>query len=111
MKKILGILFAIGCSFSVAIAQNQKTEKPDPIPKNWHHLDASSGFNGISLDKAYEFARSKKLKSNKVIVAVIDTGIDTLHEDLKPLLWRNPKEVPGNGIDDDSNGYADDIHG
>ena len=46
-----------------------------------------------------------------MIVAVIDSGIDTLHEDLKPILWTNPKEIPGNGIDDDGNGYIDDIHG
>jgi len=46
-----------------------------------------------------------------VIVAVIDSGIDTTHEDLKPVLWVNKKEIPGNGIDDDQNGYVDDIHG
>ncbi len=46
-----------------------------------------------------------------MVVAVIDSGIDTLHEDLKPILWRNPKEIPGNGIDDDGNGYVDDVYG
>ncbi|GAB3634567.1 S8 family peptidase [Hymenobacter arcticus] len=46
-----------------------------------------------------------------VIVAVIDSGIDTAHVDLKPILWRNPGEIPGNGIDDDKNGYIDDVHG
>jgi subtilisin family serine protease len=45
------------------------------------------------------------------VVAVIDSGIDTLHEDLKEVLWVNPKEIPGNGIDDDGNGYIDDVHG
>ena len=45
------------------------------------------------------------------MVAVIDSGVDTLHEDLKEVLWRNPKEIPGNGIDDDKNGYVDDIYG
>lgn len=71
----------------------------------------SSGYYGISLDKAYNFLKSKNLKSNTVIVAVIDSGIDTLHEDLKPILWKNPKEIPGNGIDDDKNGYVDDVYG
>ena len=42
---------------------------------------------------------------------MIDSGIDTTHEDLKPVLWVNPKEIPGNGIDDDGNGYVDDVHG
>lgn len=80
-------------------------------PKGWHMLDKSSGYYGISVDKAYEFAKSKKLKSKTVIVAVIDSGIDTTHEDLKSVLWQNPKEIPGNGIDDDKNGYVDDING
>jgi subtilisin family serine protease len=46
-----------------------------------------------------------------VVVAVIDSGIDTAHVDLKPVLWRNAREIPGNGIDDDKNGYIDDVHG
>ncbi|MGI4863257.1 MAG: S8 family peptidase [Janthinobacterium lividum] len=46
-----------------------------------------------------------------VVVAVIDSGIDTAHVDLKSVLWRNPREIPGNGIDDDKNGYIDDVHG
>ncbi len=84
----------------------------DDVPKNWHQLDPKAdGFNGISLQKAYAFVKAKKLKSKQVIVAVIDSGIDTLHEDLKPILWTNPKEIPGNGIDDDKNGYIDDVHG
>ena len=58
------------------------------VPKNWHQLDpASTGYNGVSLQKAYDLAKSKKLKSKRVLVAVIDSGIDTAHEDLKPILW------------------------
>lgn len=76
----------------------------------WHLKDREKdGYYGISLDKAYEFVKNKK--SQTVIVAVIDSGIDTTHEDLKPILWTNPKEIPGNGIDDDGNGYVDDVHG
>lgn len=82
------------------------------VPKGWHMLDkTASGYYGISTDKAYQFVKTKKLKSNTVIVAVIDSGIDTLHEDLKAILWTNTKEIPGNGIDDDKNGYVDDMHG
>lgn len=84
----------------------------EEIPKGWHMMDQSKdGYYGISIDKAYEFVKSKKLKGNTVIVAVIDSGVDTLHEDLKPILWKNPKEIPGNGIDDDRNGYVDDVYG
>ena len=73
--------------------------------------EATDGFEGISISKAYEFVKLKKIKSKQVIVAVIDSGVDTLHEDLKGILWTNPKEIPGNGIDDDHNGYVDDVHG
>jgi subtilisin family serine protease len=79
-------------------------------PNGWHLSDSkTSGYYGISLDKAYQFLKGKK--SQPVIVAVIDSGIDTLHEDLRPVLWTNTKEIAGNGIDDDKNGYVDDVHG
>src|SRR5687767_15082058 len=76
------------------------------VPNGWHLKDQkTNGLYGISLDKAYEFLSGKK--SQTVIVAVIDNGIDTLHEDLKAVLWTNAKEIPGNAIDDDGNGYVD----
>ncbi len=104
---ILASLFLCSASFAQS---SEGTEKK--APNNWHQLDKTeTGFNGISLAKAYDFIKSKKLKSKKITVAVIDSGIDTLHEDLKPVMWTNPKEIPGNGKDDDKNGYIDDIHG
>ena len=79
-------------------------------PKNWYQLDKTeTGYYGISLDKAYQLVKNRKSKT--VLVAVIDNGIDTLHEDLKSRLWKNPGEIPGNGKDDDLNGYVDDIYG
>ena len=108
MNKFSKVLFAVLIMHSSLFAQTDKTD----VPKNWHQLDKSeSGYYGISLDKAYKLIKSKGLKSRTVIVAVIDSGIDTLHEDLKSILWTNTKEIPGNGIDDDHNGYVDDIHG
>src|SRR5258708_1068932 len=90
----------------------QGTSAKNELPKGWHLLDKEKdGFYGISVNKAYEFAKTKKLKSKTVLVAVIDSGVDTLHEDLKGILWKNPKEIPGNGIDDDHNGYVDDVYG
>jgi subtilisin family serine protease len=82
------------------------------VPKGWHMMDKQdSGYNGISAEKAYSFVKAKNLKSKTVVVAVIDSGVDTAHEDLRSVLWHNQKEVPGNGIDDDKNGYVDDIYG
>lgn len=80
------------------------------LPKNWHTMDLKTdGYFGISLNQAYLFVKGKK--SKPVVVATIDSGIDTAQADLKPILWVNTREIPGNGIDDDKNGYVDDIHG
>lgn len=106
--KFVKLLFVAAILSGTAVAQTSVKEAP---PKNWHLLDPSTGHNGISLDKAYSALKATGLKSNRVVVAVIDSGIDTLHEDLKPVLWKNPGEIPHNGIDDDKNGYVDDVHG
>jgi subtilisin family serine protease len=80
------------------------------VPNGWHLTSReTTGYYGISLDKAYEFLKGRK--SKQVIVGIIDSGVDTTHEDLQAVLWHNPKEIPGNGIDDDKNGYVDDVYG
>jgi len=77
---------------------------------SWSHLDlVKDTIPGMSVDKAYEFLKGKKGKT--VVVGVIDSGVDTEHEDLKNVLWTNKKEVANNGKDDDKNGYIDDVHG
>jgi len=77
---------------------------------HWAHADlVTDSIPGMSLDKAYKFVEGRT--STTVIVGVIDSGIDIEHEDLKDVLWVNTKEIPGNGIDDDKNGYTDDIYG
>lgn len=79
--------------------------------KDWLLLDyATDSVPGVSVNKAYaELLKSRK--SVPVIVAVIDGGVDYKHEDLKDVMWKNPGEIEGNGIDDDNNGYVDDIYG
>ncbi len=89
--------------------------KTTPVAENdlkrWSHLDLlKDTIPGMSVDKAYkELIKGKKGK--KVIVGIVDSGVDINHEDLKAVIWTNPKEIAGNGIDDDKNGYIDDIHG
>lgn len=99
---VLGVVFS---HFSFAQTAVKET------PKGWHMLDhQKDGYYGIDVERAYnELLKDKK--SIPVIVAVIDSGIDTTHEDLKPVLWHNPGEIPGNGIDDDNNGFIDDVYG
>ena len=81
------------------------------IPNNWFHLDPSEDqFPGLSTNKLYaDYLKNKTGK--KIIVAVLDSGVDHLHEDLKDKMWTNKGEIPNNGIDDDRNGYIDDVHG
>ncbi|MVN20200.1 S8 family serine peptidase [Mucilaginibacter arboris] len=101
-------LFAI--NYTVAVAQQVPAKLPADLPKNWHTLDLKKdGYFGVSLNQAYDFLKGKKSKT--VIVATIDSGVDTLQKDLQPILWVNTKEKAGNGKDDDNNGYTDDIHG
>ncbi|MBU2926737.1 S8 family peptidase [Winogradskyella psychrotolerans] len=115
-----GTLF-VGCGSTGAIlstpienidtAPLKVTALTDAEAKNWGHLDLiNDTIPGMSVDKAYaEIIKNKKGK--KVIVAVIDSGIDIDHEDLRSVVWTNEDEKPNNGIDDDNNGYVDDIHG
>ncbi len=80
--------------------------------ENWFNLDASTDkVNGTGGDEALKLLKSKGKKGQMVIVAVLDSGVEVDHEDLKDVMWVNPGEIPGNGIDDDNNGYVDDIHG
>ncbi|HMK05611.1 MAG TPA: S8 family serine peptidase [Ferruginibacter sp.] len=103
----LSVLFLV---ISFRVSAQQGTAKIPADSRGWHLKDKEiSGFWGISVDKAYDLLKGRK--SETVIVAVIDSGIDTLQEDLKPVLWTNPGEKQGNGIDDDGNGYIDDHFG
>jgi cell wall-associated protease len=91
-------VFALGIT-NVLNAQEVKKEVVD-----WYN-----GKNGMQTEQAYKLL--KKRKSQTVVVAIIDSGMDIEHEDLKGKIWINEKEVPGNGIDDDGNGYIDDVYG
>jgi cell wall-associated protease len=103
MKKII-------CLAALLIASMSHAQKNQPV-RNWFNLDATKdSLNGVSTERAYEELLKGK-KSTTVIVGVLDSGVDYLHEDLKDVMWENPGEIATNGIDDDKNGYIDDIHG
>lgn len=101
----IGLLlsFSFLISFHVIYAQD--------VPNNWFNLDpVTDKYSGVSTEKTYnELLKGKK--SQTVVVAVIDGGVDLTHEDLKGNAWINAKEIAGNGIDDDKNGYIDDLNG
>ena len=78
---------------------------------NWQHMDLNTdSIFGVSTERAYK-SFIKTVKLSPIIVAIIDGGLDTAHQDLKNVLWRNELEIPNNGKDDDHNGYVDDING
>jgi subtilisin family serine protease len=76
----------------------------------WHLKPFNQvAFAGIDYNKALELTKDRE--PQEIIVAVIDNGVDIYHPDLQGRIWVNEDEIPGNGIDDDNNGYIDDIHG
>ena len=96
------------------------TPAPGPAPAvpvvkeaapNWHLLDPADGVVGISLLRAQRELLASKQPKRTVVVAVIDAGIDTMHPSLRQQLWVNSREKPNNGVDDDGNGFVDDVYG
>ena len=82
-----------------------------PAPKDWFLLDPEQDhLQGVSAEKVYQTLLAGQ-PSRVVIVAVVDSGVDIEHEDLKDIIWINEDEVASNGIDDDKNGYVDDVNG
>ena len=96
---------------AVAVFAFVQVQAQDGPPANWFNLDKEmDGVYGVSTEKAYEKLLKGK-ESKTVVVAIIDSGVDAKHEDLKDVMWVNADEIPNNGKDDDNNGYIDDIHG
>jgi subtilisin family serine protease len=106
---------ALALALAPAWAHAQQSAPADTAsavpPHNWWQLDpATNHVNGIALDRAYAELLPGKT-ARPVVVAIIDSGVDITHPDLTANVWTNPREVAGNGRDDDGNGYVDDVHG
>ncbi|UOB19388.1 S8 family peptidase [Abyssalbus ytuae] len=120
LSTALSSVFLVGCGSTVILPT--PVENIDSVPikssdltdnqlKQWGHMDlVKDTVPGMSVTRAYQEVLGNK-KGQTVIVGVIDSGVDISHEDLDGVIWTNPKEKPNNGIDDDKNGYVDDIHG
>lgn len=119
---VAAALFMVGCGSTSAPVVSTPIENIDTIPlkitpltddemKMWSVMDLQRDtVPGMGVDRTYaEIIKNRK--GEKVIVAVIDSGVDIEHEDLKNVIWTNEDEIPGNNKDDDKNGYVDDIHG
>jgi subtilisin family serine protease len=119
---LLSATLLTSCGNTVAPIVSTPIENIDTLPlktsplteaqyKSWVAADLlSDTIPGMSVEKAYaELLEGRK--GEKVIVGVVDSGVDIEHEDLKNVIWVNKDEIPGNGKDDDKNGFVDDVHG
>jgi subtilisin family serine protease len=95
------------------VCAQQRPSLEDFLPEyqNWYNKEPSKKVAGTAVDKTYEDVLKKRAAKKTIIVAVMDSGVDIDHPDLKDQIWTNAGEIPGNGIDDDKNGYTDDVHG
>ena len=102
----------IGAPISTPLATFNKKDGLDEHHKRFWHLKdfREDSIVGMSVDFAYDQLIKDKV-GEKVIVAVIDSGVDIDHPELREAIWINFDEIPDNGIDDDQNGYIDDVHG
>jgi subtilisin family serine protease len=116
-KPSLNLLLVIFSFFLVQrlIAQGKGVSTVDSLDKNylnWYNLDpARDKAAGASVNRAYSDFLKDKAPKKQIVVAVIDAGVDINHPDLLGKIWTNKTEISGNGVDDDQNGYIDDIHG
>lgn len=111
MKKIILTWMVLIVSVH-SYSQIEEIDATEQQKRSWFHNDFSkTGIYGVGTESALEFLKSKKMKPTTVVVGVLDSGVEIDHEDLLGEIWTNPKEKPGNGKDDDHNGYVDDIHG
>ena len=112
-KRIASLFIILLLNFTIVFSQKNNIDENLQLKTkpNWFNLDPEKDhINGISTEKAYETIL-KNMKSSPVVVAIIDSGVEIDHEELVGKIWVNEKEIPNNKIDDDTNGYIDDVNG
>ena len=111
MKRIF-IASALLAGLNLAFAQQSADKNQGNDLMTWYHKDIkTANVYGVNTQGAYSFLESKGLKPTPIVVGVLDSGVEVDHPGLIKNMWINTKEIPNNGIDDDKNGYVDDIHG
>ncbi len=121
---IFATIFAVSCAGTKSTTETDNNTKPDSketktaeiaevsATETWHLTPAdATPYYGTGVEKAYRELLADRSPKEKIIVAIIDSGTDIHHEDLRAKIWMNKDEIPGNNADDDGNGYVDDIHG
>ena len=104
--------FVVAAAFFAGITAYYAQDSAENAKKTWYHNDyATSKVYGVNTENAYKFLESKGLKPKTVVVGILDSGVQVNHPGLAKNMWTNPNEIPGNGKDDDGNGYIDDVHG
>jgi subtilisin family serine protease len=111
VKKEITLLFSVFIA-GILFGQQKSIDEFDSEFLNWYNKDlVENKVMGTSVDKTYNELLQDLTPKKTIIVAVIDGGVDIYHKELEGKIWSNPNEIPNNGIDDDDNGYIDDIHG
>jgi len=109
------LLFTLLLSSSALYSQHDGVSTTDSLDQkylNWYNLSPEKDKNqGASVNQSYNEILKNKTPGKKIVVAVIDGGVDITHPELQDKIWINKDEIAGNGIDDDNNGYIDDING
>ena len=104
--------FIVAAAFFAGMTAFYAQDITENANKTWYHQDyAQTKVYGVNTENAYKFLESKGLKPKTVVVGILDSGVQVDHPGLVKNIWTNPNEIPGNGKDDDGNGYIDDIHG
>lgn len=108
---LLALFIGLGTQ-SQSLQSVSKKGLTEEQKEDWHNLDFEQNkVYGTSTNRVFEELVKDQKPKKKIVVAVIDSGIETDHDDLEESIWTNEDEVPDNGKDDDNNGYVDDVHG